>query len=79
MQLALGKSKEQVLALAKHGNTIEKPEDTIKDTYTLDFLKIPEAKPSESTLEDALIANLERNLHVKMHVNKKSHLQSFDY
>ena len=62
MQLALGKSKEQVLALAKHGNTIEKPEDTIKDTYTLDFLNIPEDKPSESILEDALIANLEHFL-----------------
>jgi len=59
MQLALGKSKEQVLTLAERGNIIEKPEDTIKDTYTLDFLNIPEAKSSESTLEDALIANLE--------------------
>jgi len=27
MQLALGKSKEQILALAKHGNIIEKPDD----------------------------------------------------
>ena len=59
MQLALSKSKEQVLALAKHGNIVEKPEDTIKDTYTLDFLNIPEHKPSESTLEDALIENIE--------------------
>ncbi|MDR2584909.1 MAG: PDDEXK nuclease domain-containing protein [Prevotellaceae bacterium] len=62
IQLALGKSKEQVLALAKHGNTIERPEDTIKDTYTLDFLNIPEAKPLESTLENALIVNLEHFL-----------------
>jgi predicted nuclease of restriction endonuclease-like (RecB) superfamily len=55
MQLALGKSKEQILSLAMHGNIVEKPEDAIKDTYTLDFLNIPESKPSESTLEDALI------------------------
>ncbi|MDR3000891.1 MAG: PDDEXK nuclease domain-containing protein [Fibromonadaceae bacterium] len=62
MQLALGKSKKQILSLAKHGNIIEKPEDTIKDTYTLDFLNIPELKYSEPTLEDALIKNLEHFL-----------------
>ena len=62
MQLALGKSKEQILSLAKHGNIIETPESTIKDTYTLDFLNIPEFKHSESALEDALIKNLEHFL-----------------
>ncbi len=59
MQLALGKNKKQVLSLAKHGNIIEKPEDAIKDTYTLDFLNIAEPKHSESNLEDALIESLE--------------------
>jgi len=48
--------------LAKHGNIIEEPEDAIKDTYTLDFLNLSEPKPSESTLEDALIDNLEHFL-----------------
>ena len=62
MQLALGKNKEQVLSLSQKGNILEKPEDAIKDTYTLDFLNIPEPKPSESTLEDAVIENLERFL-----------------
>jgi predicted nuclease of restriction endonuclease-like (RecB) superfamily len=62
MQLALGKSKEQVLALAQSGNIVEKPEDVIKDTYTLDFLDIPEQKHSESLFEDALIENLEHFL-----------------
>ena len=62
MQLALGKNKEQVLALAKQGNIIEKPEDILKDTYTFDFLNLPEPKFSESTLEDALIENLENFL-----------------
>ena len=62
MQLALGKTKEQVLALSERGNIIEKPEDIIKDTYTLDFLNIPESKPSESVLEDALIENIARFL-----------------
>ena len=35
MQLALGKNKEQILSLAQHGNIVEKPEDVIKDTYTI--------------------------------------------
>ena len=62
VQLALGKTKEQVLSLSQKGNIIEKPEDVIKDTYTLDFLNIPEVKPSESILEDALIENIEHFL-----------------
>jgi len=62
MQLALGKNKEQILSLAKYGNIIEKPEDAIKDTYTLDFLNITEPKHSESILEDALIESLEHFL-----------------
>ena len=62
MQLALGKSKEQILLLSKSGNIIEKPEDLIKDTYTLDFLNIPEQKPSESALEYALVENIEHFL-----------------
>jgi len=63
MQLALGKSKEQILSLAEYGNSIENPEDIIKNTYTLDFLNLPEViKPSESALEDALIENLEHFL-----------------
>ena len=62
MQLALGKNKEQILSLAQKGNILEKPEDIIKDTYTLDFFNIPEPKPSESALEDILIANLEQFL-----------------
>jgi len=62
MQLALGKSKEQILSLAKSGNIIETPEDIIKNTYNLDFLNMPEIKHSESTLEDALIENLEHFL-----------------
>jgi predicted nuclease of restriction endonuclease-like (RecB) superfamily len=62
MQLALSKNKEQILALAEKGNTVEKPEDIIKSTYTLDFLNIPEVKHSETTVEDALIENLEQFL-----------------
>jgi len=50
------------MALAKSGNIIEKPEDAIKDTYVLDFLNIPETKPHEGILEDALMAHLENFL-----------------
>jgi predicted nuclease of restriction endonuclease-like (RecB) superfamily len=62
MQLALGKSKEQILSLSQKGNVVENPEDVIKNTYTLDFLNLPEFKSSESALEDALIENLEHFL-----------------
>jgi len=62
MQLALGKSGGQVESLAERGNVIEKPEDAIKDTYTLDFFDIPAPAPSESLLEDALVENLEKFL-----------------
>jgi predicted nuclease of restriction endonuclease-like (RecB) superfamily len=62
MQLALGKSREKVLELSKSGNLVESSEDIIKDTYTLDFLNIPEQKHSESMLEDALTENLEHFL-----------------
>ena len=62
MQLAIGKNKEQILALSEKGNLLEDPEDIIKNTYTLDFLNLPENKTSESKLEDALISNLEHFL-----------------
>ena len=62
MQLALGKSRKKILELSKSGNLVENSEDIIKDTYTLDFLNIPEQKHSESMLEDALIENLEHFL-----------------
>ena len=58
MQLALSKNKEQILALAEKGNTVEKPEDIIKSTYTLDFLNIPEVKHSETTLENTELFNV---------------------
>ena len=32
MQLALGKNKEQIIALSKQGNIVENPEDIIKNT-----------------------------------------------
>ena len=42
LRLAASRDKEGVLALAKEGITYNKPEDIVKDTYTLEFLGIPE-------------------------------------
>ena len=42
LRLAASRDKEGVLALSKEGITYNKPEDIVKDTYTLEFLGIPE-------------------------------------
>ena len=39
MRLALSKDKEGVLALAHKGQKVETPEDVVKNTYTLEFLR----------------------------------------
>ncbi|MDR3189032.1 MAG: PDDEXK nuclease domain-containing protein [Prevotellaceae bacterium] len=61
-QLALSKDNTEILHLASKGNQREKPQDIIKNTYFLDFLDLPNSKPSEKTLEDALIEHLEEFL-----------------
>jgi len=53
-------NKQKVLELAQQGQIIEKPEDIIKDPYVLEFLGIPEKKPSkESELEKKLVERIE--------------------
>jgi len=53
-------NKEKVLALARQGQIIEKPEDIIKDPYVLEFLGVPEPKAlKESDLEKKLIERIE--------------------
>ncbi len=60
LRLAASKDKDGVLQLSKKGITIEQPEDVIKDTYTLEFLGLPEMeKYSEQDLEQKLIDNLQ--------------------
>lgn len=50
-------------SLANKGVEINKPEDVIKDTYTLEFLNIPELEQySESDLEQRIIDNLQKFL-----------------
>ena len=60
LRLAASKDKEGVLQLAQKGIVIQQPEDVIKDTYTLEFLGLPEKKKySERDLEQRLIDNLQ--------------------
>lgn len=63
LRLATGKSKENILQLAARGQTIEKPEDILKDTYIFEFLKIPEPYHlTEADLESRLINQLQEFL-----------------
>lgn len=57
-RIALSKDKQGVLALAKRGNEVQRPEDIIKDPYILEFLKIQE-RYSEKELEQKVIDNLQ--------------------
>lgn len=58
MRLALSKDKDGVLALAEKGQEVQTPEDVVKDTYTLEFLGLPD-KYKESQLEEKLIDNMQ--------------------
>ena len=63
LRLATSKNKKKVMELARKGQTIEKPEDIIKDVYVFEFLKIPEPYIiSEHDLETRLLDNLQRFL-----------------
>ena len=60
LRLAASKDKEGVLALAKEGITVQKPEDVVRDSYTLEFLGIQEDYHfSETELEQRIIDNLQ--------------------
>ncbi len=59
-RLAASKDKEGILQLANEGIIVNKPEDIIKDSYTLEFLGIPEDyRYSETELEQKIIDNLQ--------------------
>ena len=60
LRLAASKDKEGVLTLANEGISIQKPEDVVRDSYTLEFLGIPEDYHfSETELEQRIIDNLQ--------------------
>jgi len=62
-RLALSKDKKGVKKLAQKGQAIEKPADSLKEPYILEFLGMEEHhKYSESDLETAIISNLEKFL-----------------
>lgn len=62
-RLALSKDKNEILQLSVKGQTIEKPQDAIKDPYILEFIGLPEkSNYSESELEQKLIDKLEHFL-----------------
>jgi predicted nuclease of restriction endonuclease-like (RecB) superfamily len=59
-RLLKSKNKNGVLELAKKGQHIQAPADTIKNPYVLDFLGLTESKElQESHLEQAIINNLQ--------------------
>ncbi len=59
LRLAASKDKKGILELSQKGQIIQKPEDIIREPYTLDFLKIPETHNySEKQLEDRIIEHL---------------------
>lgn len=62
-RLALSRNKEEVLRLAKEGQTVEKPSDIIKNPITLEFLGLKtDAIYSESKLENAIISKMQQFL-----------------
>lgn len=59
-RLALSKNKDEVLQLAKKGQTINKPNDLFKEPFILEFLGLDEkANYSETDLETAIINEIE--------------------
>ena len=60
LRLAASTDKAGILALAEQGVVVRQPEDIVKDTYTLEFLGLPDAgRYSESDLEQRIIDNLQ--------------------
>ncbi len=59
-RLALSRDKKTVKRLARTGQLITNPVDTLKDPYILEFLGLKDSeKYSESDLESAIISNLQ--------------------
>ena len=58
LRLAASKDKQGILQLAREGQTVQKPQDAVKSTYTLEFLGL-EDQYSESELEQRLIDNMQ--------------------
>lgn len=62
-RLALSRDKDEVMRLAKEGQTVEKPSDIIKNPLVLEFVGLkPDSSYSESKLETAILDKLENFL-----------------
>jgi len=62
-RLVLSKDKKEIKELSEKGQIVEKPADTVKDPYILEFLGLPEeSKYSETELEQRIIDKLEHFL-----------------
>ncbi len=62
-RLALSRDKNEVMRLAKEGQTVEKPSDIIKNPITLEFLGLKsDSIYSESKLENAIISKMQQFL-----------------
>jgi len=62
-RLALSRNKDEIMRLAREGQTIEKPSDIIKDPLVLDFMGLkPDASYTETTIESAIIDKLQQFL-----------------
>lgn len=60
LRVAASKDKEAILQLAQKGAVVQQPEDVVKETYTLEFLGLPDQNQySEHDLEQKLIDNLQ--------------------
>lgn len=62
-RLALSRNKDEVMRLSQEGLQVAEPQDVIKNPITLEFLGLkPEAAFSEKTLENKIIARLQKFL-----------------
>ena len=62
-RLALSRNKDDVMRLAKEGQTIDKPRDMLKNPLVLEFLGMAEdSSYSETDLESAIISKLQKFL-----------------
>lgn len=62
-RLALSRNKDEVMRLAREGQTVEKPSDVIKNPITLEFLGLkPNSVYTESKLENAIIGKMQQFL-----------------
>lgn len=60
LRLAASRNKDEIMQLAEKGITYDKPENIIKDTYTLEFLGISNLSAvDESDLEQRIIDNMQ--------------------